>query len=80
MPTTGLLDEIGSILGLRGKAGAGTKEAWEASRAELGVVWKEPGALPRQLRALAALAADPDLAPSTHTVTHNHLQLPFQEI
>jgi hypothetical protein len=34
----------------------------------------------QQLRALAALAEDPDLASSTHIMAHNHLQLQFQEI
>ena len=39
-----------------------------------------PGQMTGHLRALAALAEDLDLIPSTHMVVHNHLQLQFQEI
>ena len=34
----------------------------------------------QQLKALAALAEDPGLVPSTHIVANNHLQLQFQDI
>jgi hypothetical protein len=36
--------------------------------------------LVQRLRALAALAEDPGLIPSTHMVAHNHFKLYFQGI
>lgn len=37
------------------------------------------GEMALQLRALAVLAEDPDLVPSTHVTAHNHLSFQFQE-
>lgn len=55
------------------RLGAGVKGAWGASWGP--VVWEETEEPLQQLRALVALAEDPDLASSTQVVAYNHWQL-----